>query len=274
MKALWRRLVWRARWRLCRAPWQLSYRGNIRIAVPRDGVGAQLFYQGFSEPDIEEFCLRFLNPGMVVFDVGAHVGKYTLLCARAVGPQGHVHAFEPNPALFHLLQLNIARNGLSNSHATRSAVSDEDGASDFELCAESSISALVRKENRGAPRAASKIVRLPTLRLDTFCAQSGLGPHLVKVDVEGAELLVFQGSTHLLGLPAGRSPVWVFEHEPANYARFGYAPARLFALLRLHSYRIWTFRHGRITLLEETAHSGIPANLVAAKEGAWGASLP
>jgi FkbM family methyltransferase len=268
VKALWRRLAWRARWRLCREPWLLSYRGNIRIAVPRDGLGAQLFYDGVSEPDIEEFCLRFLQPGMIVFDVGAHVGKYTLLCARAVGPQGHVHAFEPNPALFHLLQLNIARNHFNNSHARQCAVSDEDGVSDFELCAESSISSLVRDENRDSPRGASKILRVPTLRLDSFCAQAGLRPRLVKVDVEGAELLVFQGATNLLDLPAGKSPVWIFEHEPANYARFGYAPARLFALLRRHGYRTWTCRDGRVTRLEETA--GIPVNLVAAKEESWG----
>jgi FkbM family methyltransferase len=246
----------------------------MRIAVPRDGLGAQLFYEGSSEPDIEEFCLRFLDPGMVVFDVGAHVGKYTLLCARAVGPEGHVHAFEPHPVLFHLLQLNIAQNGFHNARALQCAVSDEDGVSDFELCAESSNSSLVREENRTSPRAASTIVPLPTVRLDTFCARAGRTPHLVKVDVEGAELLIFKGATNLLGLPAGKSPVWVFEHEPANYARFGYAPARLFALLRRHGYRTWTCRKGRVTPLEETAQSSIPANLVAAKEGAWTSSLP
>jgi FkbM family methyltransferase len=266
-------VAWRARWRFCRAPWRLTYRGHIRIAVPRDGLGAQLFYEGRSEPDVEEFCLRFLTPGMVFFDIGAHVGKYTLLCARAVGSQGYVHAFEPNPDLSRLLRLNIDQNGLRNAKTNRCAVSDEDGVSDFELCAESSISSLVREENRHTPRASSRIVTVPTVRLDTYCTRTGARPHLVKIDAEGAELLIFQGATRLLGLPVGQSPVWVFEHEPANYARFGYTPARLFEFLRTHGYHTWSSRDGRVTPIEELPPSDIPANLVAAKEGARGLPL-
>ena len=273
MRAVWRRVIWRIRWRVWKTPWQLSYRGHFQIAVPRDGVGAQLFYEGLSEPDVEEFCLRFLDPGMVFFDIGAHIGKYTLLCARAVGPRGQVHAFEPNPDLSRLLQLNLDGNGIDNAHANRCAVSDEDGAGEFELCVESTISSLVRQENRRSPRRESRIVTVPTVRLDTYCAQRGLRPHLVKVDVEGAELLVFQGATDLLCLPAGQSPVWVFEHAPPNYARFGYAPARLFDFLRRHGYRLWSSREGRVTPLQESPSSAVPANVVAAKEGAWGPSL-
>jgi FkbM family methyltransferase len=274
VRALWRRVVWRVRWRVSRRSWVLSYRGHIRIAVPHDGLGSQLYYEGCSEPDIEELCLRFLRPGMVFFDVGAHVGKYTLLAARAVGPSGRVHAFEPNPELSRLLEHNISLNALRNVRPNQCAVSDSDGAGDFEACAEASVSSLLPREKRSAPRRTSRILSVPTLRLDTYCASNRVRPHLVKVDVEGAELLVFRGSEALLDAPGDLSSVWIFEHEPANYARFGYAPQQLFDFLRRHGYRPWSYREGiGAALMDSPPLRGGPVNLLAVREGVWLPSL-
>lgn len=47
---------------------------------------------------------RWLAPGRVVYDLGAHAGFYTLLAARPVGPAGRVHAFEPLPELLSILR--------------------------------------------------------------------------------------------------------------------------------------------------------------------------
>jgi FkbM family methyltransferase len=55
-----------------------------------------------------------LKPGMTVIDGGAHVGYFTCLAARLVGPRGLVLAFEPSPRNSALLVANIWRNGLSN----------------------------------------------------------------------------------------------------------------------------------------------------------------
>src|SRR6266481_6347719 len=53
---------------------------------------------------------RFLRPGMVVLDIGAHNGFYTMLAARRVGNSGQVIAFEPSPRehkrLFRHLKMN------------------------------------------------------------------------------------------------------------------------------------------------------------------------
>ena len=42
------------------------------------------------EPDICDFVRRMLRPGMVVLDVGANIGQFTLIAAKRVGPMGSV----------------------------------------------------------------------------------------------------------------------------------------------------------------------------------------
>jgi FkbM family methyltransferase len=58
---------------------------------------------------------RFLHPGDVAIDIGAHAGDTTIPIALAVGPSGAVLAFEPNPYVFPVLQKNA---GLNTAKAT------------------------------------------------------------------------------------------------------------------------------------------------------------
>ena len=99
VRGLLKRVAWRLRWRVSSTPWVVDSIDGFRIAVPRSLVGKLIFYQGPSEPETRELLLRLFRPGMVVLDVGANVGEYTLLAARSVGLNGKVHAFEPNASL-------------------------------------------------------------------------------------------------------------------------------------------------------------------------------
>ena len=57
---------------------------------------------------------RIVRNGDIVVDIGAHIGYYTLIFARLVGPKGKVFAFEPEPNNFNLLIKNIKINGYKN----------------------------------------------------------------------------------------------------------------------------------------------------------------
>ncbi|MBN8636124.1 MAG: hypothetical protein J0M07_12425 [Anaerolineae bacterium] len=48
---------------------------------------------GSYEFDKQQRLSAHVQPGMVVYDIGAHVGFYTLLAAQLVGPGGHVFSF-------------------------------------------------------------------------------------------------------------------------------------------------------------------------------------
>jgi len=69
-----------------------------------------------------------LAPGMVVCDIGAHIGIYSLLAAQHVGREGRVYAFEPDPRTFPYLVRNIEQNGFSNIIIPiKKAVSNHEG---------------------------------------------------------------------------------------------------------------------------------------------------
>jgi protein-L-isoaspartate O-methyltransferase len=65
---------------------------------------------GTYEPRIVRTMGRHVARGMVVYDVGSHVGYLTLVLAGLVGGTGQVFAFEADPTNRTVLQQNVARN--------------------------------------------------------------------------------------------------------------------------------------------------------------------
>ncbi len=100
---------------------------TLKINIPKSGSGSLIYYQGFSEIETATFVSSFLRPGMTFIDVGAHIGEYTLLAAKLVGDAGQVHAFEPQPSLFPLLQDGIQLNEFSHVTANQLALCDHVG---------------------------------------------------------------------------------------------------------------------------------------------------
>jgi Met-10+ like-protein len=62
-----------------------------------------------------------VGPAELIVDVGAGVGDFTLAAARRF-PQSDVHAFEPNPRAFELLERNVRRHGATNVRVVQIAV--------------------------------------------------------------------------------------------------------------------------------------------------------
>lgn len=190
------------------------------MLASRTGSGALIYYQGRSEPETAKFILRFLKPGMVFFDVGAHIGEYTLLASRAVRSGGQVHAFEPVHDLSMLLTQTVTRDRASNVVVNCCALANTNGTITFVTSKELACSSIAHDEAFGGENVLHADV-VPVQSLDRYCDQQAVTPHLIKVDVEGAELLVVDGAKELLALPSGRAPVWIIECCEENYARFG-----------------------------------------------------
>lgn len=179
--------------------------------------------------------LAHAQDGMCVFDVGANIGYYTLLAARAVGPSGRVYAFEPEPHNFELLTRNVAENGFTNVRCVNAAVSNKTGVvplylDDANLGAHSF-------EAGSVPTPSGRSVEVETVRLDDFAdeAQAFEAAILMKVDVQGAEALVVEGGRRLLALPRITA---FLEFWPDAIARTGADAARLLADLGSLGFRI------------------------------------
>jgi FkbM family methyltransferase len=128
-----------------------------------------------------------VQPGSVVFDIGANVGFYTLLASVLVGPSGKVFAFEPHPQNLEYLRAHLNLNAVSNVAVMEKAVSDRDGVAFF------------AGSGSTGHLAAEGTLRVETVSLDFIIRQRALPPPTyAKIDVEGAESLVLAGAKSLL----------------------------------------------------------------------------
>ncbi len=273
-KALWRRFYWRLRWKLLsHRPWVL-YLGSLRIAITKSGAGALIYYQGVAEPETRDFLLRFLKTGMVFLDIGAHLGEFALYAATKVGTTGEVHAFEPHPEICEILRQNVALNAFQGIKVSQAAVSDIDGSVEFAISEDPAASFIWSKKAQAATRI--RTIEVPSITLDTYWKGNGKKIDLIKVDVEGAELLVLKGSRSLLCKESTDAPVIHFEYFPSNMTTFGYDPQDLFTFLHDYGYTICEYGSNKgLAVLTSpsvptlTSRSHLALNLVAVKDVKW-----
>lgn len=164
-------------------------------------IATHLLGEGVWEASETAAFLTHLRKGMAVFDVGANIGYYTLLAARAVGPSGRVWAFEPEPHNFALLTRNAAESGFTNVRLVNAAVSDRAGVLRLHL---DDANFGAHSLEAGSVRTSSgRSVEVETVSLDRYAdeALSCEAGVLVKVDVQGAEALVVAGAQRLFELP-------------------------------------------------------------------------
>jgi FkbM family methyltransferase len=197
VRAVYRRLYWRWHWRFRAGnPFVVPFFGGLalRLAPSSASLGVYL-NDGFSDEGTARLFLDYLRPGMVALDCGAHIGEYTALFASVVGPDGEVHAFEPDPRVFRILLENIRRNGLGNVRAWQKALGEMEGVARFRLATDATRSALAPL----APDADGETVEVAVTTLDAYVEDVGLKRvDALKVDVEGAEDLLLTGAGRLL----------------------------------------------------------------------------
>ena len=146
-----------------------------------------------------ELFRQTIKADMVVVDVGANVGYFSLLSAELVGSGGKVYAFEPEPNNYELLTKNIELNSYSNVQPMQMAVSDECGFTQLFLSSLDSGSHSIY--NAGA-RGVRGTHLVSTTTLDAFLTgEAWPNVDLVKIDVEGAELKVLAGMERLTERP-------------------------------------------------------------------------
>lgn len=194
---------------------------------------------GFEEVEREEraFYNSHIRDGMIVFDVGANVGKLTLLFSKLAGG-GSVHAFEPTKAIFD--ELNAAVAAATNVTANRLALSDRPGTVDL-YCYDGPFRAFNSMADRpladyGVDAGPVRHEAVEATTLDAYCAAAKVTRiDLLKIDVEGAELQVLRGAQGMLA--AKRIRCIAFEFGQATFD-MGNSPGEIEQLFRDHDYRL------------------------------------
>jgi FkbM family methyltransferase len=242
--------------------------GDLRVRIyPHDVIGKNIYIDGVFEPDCWNFVKKFLKLGMIVFDLGANLGQYTLLAARCVGQQGQVHSFEPSHRMFRELKFNVELNGLSQICVLNDvAVCDTCGTaklSRYEQGAEVYGSLGSHKRKEGTVVGYEEV---KTMRLDDYVQEMGIyRVDFMKIDIEGAELFALQGGEKLL--LRSDAPTILLELADVNTDGFGYKAIETWDYLESLGYRMRCFdSHGNISgLAERPLDFVLEQNLVAIK---------
>lgn len=125
-------------------------------------------------------------------DVGAHYGFFAVLAGLA-NPDCRVLAFEPLPENVEILRRNLSLNGIS-AEVHAAAVSNVSGRAEFQVSEASDSSGFVANPAAGEARR----MQTDVVRLDDLFDRIGVGPVLVKIDVEGNEIRVLEGMERII----------------------------------------------------------------------------
>jgi len=212
------------------------YGSKFIIRIPEDHAWTDVYFRGTYETGTMKVLNTLLQPGDIVFDVGANIGWYTTHMAQLVR-SGQCHAFEPLPTAFEALKRNCALNGLSSEvRLNQLALGESEGAAHlyvFERLAHSrsSLSTLGRTDYTAC--------EVPMITIDKYATANGITRvDLVKVDVEGAEMSVLRGAGSLFELDF--PPIWVIEMNVETADNFGYVPSDLLSYVESHGdYRFY-----------------------------------
>ena len=138
-----------------------------------------------------------LRAGDTALDIGAHIGYFTLLMARFVGEKGKVHAFEPEPKNFALLSRNVEANKFQNIILNSVALSSVSGKSKLFLDKDN-LGNMSFSELNIPNSSRSGALEVETKTLDEYAKKIGERIGFIKIDVQGAEGLVFSGGWETL----------------------------------------------------------------------------
>ena len=228
--------------------------GRVFEIPSGDPMYTMIVITGGWEPAESRIVAAALRPGDFAIDIGANHGWFTLLMASVVGDDGLVLGIEPCPPQWAALANNIDLNGRPSQIEVRQlALAAEPGEMTINLFAglshgHASASSLGRDD------AQPFTVETKTLDSIAGAVAGPREPALVKIDVEGAERLVFEGGPKTLR----SGPIVLLEVNLETSRAFGYEPVDLLSELLAGVGDATAFRVEAAGLVEERAPADAP----------------
>ncbi len=209
------------------------------------------------------FVCQFLRPGMVVLDIGANHGLYTLLASKRVGPTGKIIAFEPSLRERKALRLHLVLNRCQNVIVQDLALGNESG--ECQLYVVEDRAAGCNSLRPPVVDAKTSLASVRVARLDEVLLSQNIDRvDFIKLDVEGAELDVLKGALRLLRTVP--RPVLLVEVYDIRTQPWGYKARDIVEFLDQNRYR-WFELLGDGCIRSVAPHlQAYDANLVAIPE--------
>jgi FkbM family methyltransferase len=212
----------------------------VNLDPARGQVDTSYIYGYRQEAEQIAILAGLLRPGQTAWDVGIHRGVYTLLFADRVGPGGSVVAIDIDQRNCHVVAEATRLNGLANVAILNYGIGQECGAGTFisSPSSNSRISGTYRGYPTDAPvlTAGERVECVEMRTLDDLIETLGC-PHLIKLDIDGAELEALDAAERVL---ACRNLILVVESHTPETDR------RLTALLRRHDWAAYSIQERRL----------------------------
>lgn len=194
-------------------------------------TGQLLEYSAHTRNEIA-MLTSFLEPGQIIFDIGAHIGTFTIPFAKAVGPSGRVYSFEADYGNYSILKKNIAVNGVDEIVSALNSIVSANKCG--------FTKALADANNSGTYffSPVTSEVSSDTTIIDEwrYAHQDTAVPNLIKIDVEGAERLVLESCKNTL---AQTYPTLYIEIVRAQLAKFNTSPEAIQQMLSSLGYHFF-----------------------------------
>jgi FkbM family methyltransferase len=185
--------------------------GGVFSIHPRSHLLRRFLEFGYYEPHVLELYRRFIVADRDIIDVGANVGFFTVAGAKCL-TTGRILAAEPTSEAFSNLNRNVQQNGVSERVVLfKGLVGATPGTGEIRSVPGkeeySSINAIEHEAVRGEQTVVESV---PMETVDSLVERHQLHPALLKVDVEGAELAVFNGAVRTIKeyRPVVISEIW------------------------------------------------------------------
>jgi FkbM family methyltransferase len=218
-------------------PLTVSFNGIRVLLAPQGGAAGEIWAKVRCESHEVSFILTALKPGMIFFDVGANAGLFAISTAKKIGGKG-VFAFEPCSTTCELLKRNLLLNQLTDVHVEQIALGDSVGGGVLQINArgKDGLNALGQATHPSSNVVGREDVRIT--RLDVFMKDQHIPRvDVMKVDIEGAELMMFRGARNLL--ERKDAPLILYDGFGFLSRGFGYHPVEILWLLESYGYLLF-----------------------------------
>ena len=234
--------------RLARKPRRKQARlfwGDDMTVVLPENVSMSIYRYGFFEGDVSHMLLETLHRGMTFYDIGAHFGYFTCLASELVGPQGHVHSFEPTPSTFEILGINgRKRPNVQLNNAAVFSTNSQLTFQDFGVRYSAFNSAVGSRLDETMERqATAKSYQVEAVTVDEYARRTGNLPDVVKIDAENAEYDVLMGMEQTL--QESKPTVSIEVGDMGKDSASG-GSARVVQFLQEHGYRAFEWLNGAL----------------------------
>ncbi len=180
-----------------------------------------------------------------VFDIGAHIGLYTIPASKGIQPGGKIYAFEPSEANKVYLMRHFRYNNIDNAVIIPYLVGEESKKEQifYENRRTNPMNSLHPKKNIGLYEKVTK----KQVALDDFVRWNGIEPQVIKIDVEGAEYNVLKGACEVMNKYA---PVIFLSVHPKQLILFESSTAGLLDLINKLQYAAYNCDGNEVSELE------------------------